>query len=75
MIKKGDTIPGWLLARPKGSRGNINAKGKYSIIMDDDDYFVDNALQTIKQAINECKNYNKKYQHTCAKSADNYFNK
>ena len=28
-IKKGDTIPGWLLARPKGSKGNINAKGKY----------------------------------------------
>lgn len=28
-IKKGDTIPGWLLARPNGSRGNINAKGKY----------------------------------------------
>jgi hypothetical protein len=28
-IKKGDAIPGWLLARPKGSRGNINAVGKY----------------------------------------------
>ncbi len=28
-IKKGDTVPGWVLARPKGSRGNVNAAGKY----------------------------------------------
>ena len=28
-IKKGDTIPGWLLSRPKGSGGDINAGGKY----------------------------------------------
>tara|TARA_B100000959_G_C14986613_1_gene625887 strand:- start:2666 stop:3703 length:1038 start_codon:yes stop_codon:yes gene_type:complete len=29
-FKKGDVIPGWVLARPKGSRGFINAKGKYN---------------------------------------------
>lgn len=28
-IKKGDTIPGWLLSRPKGSGGDVNAAGKY----------------------------------------------
>ena len=28
-IKKGDAIPGWVLARPKGSRGNIDAAAKY----------------------------------------------
>ncbi|HJP17614.1 MAG TPA: ethylbenzene dehydrogenase-related protein [Nitrospinota bacterium] len=29
-FKKGDAIAGWVLARPKGSRGFINAKGKYN---------------------------------------------
>ena len=29
-FKKGDTIPGYLLAKPKGSRGDISAKGTYS---------------------------------------------
>jgi hypothetical protein len=29
-FKKGDTIPGYLLSKPEGSRGNITAKGKYS---------------------------------------------
>ena len=29
VIKKGDTIPGWLLPEPKESRGSINAVGKY----------------------------------------------
>ncbi len=28
-IKKGDAIPGWLLARPNGSRGDITAAAKY----------------------------------------------
>jgi len=28
-IKKGDAIPGWLLARPNGSRGDIDAVAKY----------------------------------------------
>lgn len=28
-IKKGDTIPGWLLARPNGSRGDIDAAAGY----------------------------------------------
>ena len=28
-IKKGDAIPGWLLAKPNGSRGDIDAVAKY----------------------------------------------
>lgn len=28
-IKKGDAIPGWVLARPNGSRGDIDASAKY----------------------------------------------
>jgi len=28
-IKNGDTVPGWLLARPQGSRGDIDAAAKY----------------------------------------------
>ena len=28
-FKKGDTLPGWCLARPKGSRGDIDASGRY----------------------------------------------
>lgn len=28
-VKKGDAIPGWLLARPKGSRGDIDAAAKH----------------------------------------------
>ncbi len=28
-IKKGDAVPGWLLARPKGSRGEIDAAAKF----------------------------------------------
>ena len=28
-IKKGDSVPGWLLSKPKGSGGDITAKGKY----------------------------------------------
>ncbi|MCH7622792.1 MAG: hypothetical protein IIB46_01770 [Nitrospinae bacterium] len=28
-IKKGDAVPGWLLARPEGSRGDIDAAAKY----------------------------------------------
>ncbi|MFQ6089707.1 MAG: ethylbenzene dehydrogenase-related protein, partial [Candidatus Methanofastidiosia archaeon] len=30
IFKKGDTVPGYLLARPKGSRGDVNAVGKWS---------------------------------------------
>ncbi|MFQ5481197.1 MAG: ethylbenzene dehydrogenase-related protein [Nitrospinaceae bacterium] len=29
-VKKGDFIPGWLLARPNGSRGDIDAAAKYN---------------------------------------------
>ena len=29
-IKKGDTLPGYLLARPRGSRGDIDAAAKYN---------------------------------------------
>jgi glycosyltransferase involved in cell wall biosynthesis len=36
----------------------LNAEGEYSIIMDDDDYFVEGALETIKKALIECENYN-----------------
>ena len=28
-IKKGDSVPGWCLSRPKGSRGDINSSCKY----------------------------------------------
>jgi glycosyltransferase involved in cell wall biosynthesis len=36
----------------------LNAKGEYSIIMDDDDYFVEGALENIKQSIIEIDNDN-----------------
>jgi len=28
-VSQGDTVPGWVLARPKGSRGDIDAAAKY----------------------------------------------
>ena len=36
----------------------LNARGEYSIIMDDDDYFVEGALENIKQSIIEIDNDN-----------------
>ncbi len=35
----------------------LNANGKYSIIMDDDDYFLDGAFNIIKNAITDCENH------------------
>lgn len=36
VIKKGDALPGWVLARPKGSRGDIDAAGRYHKLLADE---------------------------------------